>query len=141
MTNQGSTHFDTKIAILIEKGLQSWQELNVAAFLASAIAHRFPETLGPEFIDRSRVHYLAIFRQPVVLFQGSQPKLKKAYHKARAADLAVGIYTRPIFQTQGEANVRAVAAVAEVDQDLVGLVLYGPAELVTQATKHVSLHP
>jgi hypothetical protein len=35
--------FDTKIAIAIRSDLETWQKLNVAAFLASGIAAAFPD--------------------------------------------------------------------------------------------------
>lgn len=132
--------FSTKTAIIIEKNLLPWQELNVTAFLASAIAHRFPETMGPVFKDASRVNYLAIFRQPVLIFQAKSSKLRKVYRKARENKLWVGIYTRAIFKTQGEDNLKAIAAEKEEGQDLVGIVVYGKLKLVDKCTKNVSLH-
>ncbi|MDZ7586354.1 MAG: DUF2000 domain-containing protein [Patescibacteria group bacterium] len=134
------SQFPTKTAIIVERDLLVWQELNVTAFLASAIASRFPETMGPEFKDASNVSYLAIFRQPVLIFQAKHNDLKKVYRKARENNLFVGIYTRPIFQTQGEDNVKAIAAVKEEEQNLVGIVLYGETDLVNQCTKGISLH-
>ena len=132
--------FSTKIAMVIERGLLPWQELNVTAFLASAIAHRFPKTMGPEFKDASKVNYLAIFRQPVLIFQGKSSKLRKVYRKARENKLWVGIYSRPIFETQGKDNLKAVAVVKEEEQDLVGVVIYGKLKLVDKCTKNISLH-
>lgn len=134
------SQFPTKTAIVVERNLLPWQELNVTAFLASAIAFRFPETMGPEFNDASNVNYLAIFRQPVLIFQAKQNDLKKVYRKARENNLFVGIYTRPIFQTQGEDNIKAIAAIKEEEQDLVGVVLYGETDLVNQCTNGISLH-
>lgn len=133
--------FPTKTAIVLERGLLAWQELNVAAFLASAVASKYPETMGPDFVDASKVRYAAIFRQPVLIFQGDINKLRKTYRLARERNLIVGIYTRPIFATQGDDNVKAISAVAEDAQDLVGIVIYGKTELVNQCTKHISLHP
>lgn len=135
-----NSQFPTKTAVIVERDLLPWQELNVTAFLASAIAFRFPETMGPEFKDASNVNYLAIFRQPVLIFQAKQNDLKKVYRKGRENNLFVGIYTRPIFQTQGEDNVKAIAAIKEEEQDLVGIVLYGETELVDKCTRGISLH-
>jgi len=135
-----NSQFPTKTAVIIERDLLAWQELNVTAFLASAIASRFPETMGPEFKDASNVSYLAIFRQPVLVFQAKHNDLKKVYRKARENNLFVGIYTRPIFQTQGDDNLKAIAAVKEEEQDLVGIVLYGKTEVVDKCTRGISLH-
>jgi hypothetical protein len=134
------SQFSTKIAIILEKGLLQWQELNVTAFLASAIASRFPETLGPEFTDASKQTYLAIFRQPVLIFQATTGELKKTYRLGREQNLYIGIYTRPIFQTQGDENVKVIAEVTEEKQDLVGIILYGDIDAVNRCTKQISLH-
>ncbi len=48
--------FENKIVIVLLEGLLQWQELNVTAFLASAIASHFPETMGKEFVDASHVN-------------------------------------------------------------------------------------
>jgi hypothetical protein len=135
-----NSQFSTKIAIVLEKGLLAWQELNVTAFLASAIASRFPETMGPDFKDASDVNYAAIFRQPVLIFQGKHGELKKVYTLAREYNLFIGVYTRPIFQTQGDDNIRAIAAVKEDEQDLVGIVIYGNIDAVDKCTRQISLH-
>lgn len=45
--------YDEKIAIVLRENLQTWQKLNVAAFLASSVAIKFPETQGAEFINAS----------------------------------------------------------------------------------------
>ena len=45
--------YDTKIALVLKTSLPAWQKLNVAAFLASAVAIQFPETHGQSFRNAS----------------------------------------------------------------------------------------
>lgn len=53
----------------------------------------------------------------------------------------VGIYTKPLFATKGEAeNIAAIARFADEDQPLVGLVLYGEAKQVSKALDGLKLH-
>ena len=42
--------FDTKIAIVLRDDLETWQKLNVTAFLASGVAAN-PELLGEPYAD------------------------------------------------------------------------------------------
>ena len=133
--------FENKIVIVLLQGLLPWQELNVTAFLASAIAGRFPETMGKDFVDASNVNYLGIFRQPVMTFQTSKEELKSLYKKARERELKIGIYTKNIFETQGDQNLEAVASVKEEDQDIVGLVFYGKRNSVDKVMNGQKLHP
>lgn len=132
--------FETKIAIVLEEGLQSWQKLNVSAFLGSSIASHFPETMGPDFQDASNVKYLGIFRHPVLIFSATNDEIKRAYNRARERNLNIGIYTRPIFITQGDKNLEAVGKLKEEEQDVVGFVVYGPKGPVDKSLKDLSLH-
>ena len=132
--------FETKIAIVLEEGLQSWQKLNVSAFLGSSIASHFPETMGPDFQDASNVKYLGIFRHPVLIFSATSDEIKKAYSRARERNLMIGIYTRPIFTTQGEENLQAVRGLKEEEQDIVGFIVYGPKGLVNKSLNDLPLH-
>lgn len=132
--------FETKIAIVLEEGLQAWQKLNVTAFLGSAIASHFPETMGPDFIDASNIRYLGIFRHPVLIFRATPAEIKKAYRRARERNLNIGIYTRPVFTTQGDENLGAVGRLKEEEQDIVGFVVYGQKQPVDKSLKGLSLH-
>ena len=129
-----------RTAVVIDKDLATWQQLNVVAFLASAIASNFPETMGKEFKDSSNKNYLSIFRVPVLVFEGTGEQVRRAYERARARGLAVGIYTRDIFKTQGDDNWTAIAAKTEAEQDLVGTVMYGARSPVSKAVDGLELH-
>lgn len=131
--------WDTKIAIVLRGDLLSWQRLNVTAFLASVIAAHFPETMGKDFVDGSGIVYPGMFRQPVMIFQSDN--LKGLYYKAKARNLAVSLYTKEIFQTQGDQNLAAIAAFKEGEHDYVGLVLYGKASDVDKVMQGIKLHP
>jgi len=132
--------FPTKIAVVLLEQLLSWQKLNVTAFLASGVANKYPETMGPEFTDATKINYMAIFRQPVMIFSANQNELRNAYNTARERKLDVGIYTELIFSTQGDENLAAIAKYSEADQSLVGIIIYGKSELVNECTKKISLH-
>ena len=133
--------FDTKIAIVLRDDLLSWQKLNVTAFLASTISSHFPETIGKDFIDSSNVGYLGMFRQPVMIFQSNAESLKKLYKKAREGGLSVGIYTKKLFETQGDQNLEAIAMFKENEQDYVGLSFYGNKNQVDKVLDGQKLHP
>ncbi len=134
--------YDTKIAIVVLESLLPWQKLNVAAFLASAVAIEFPETHGDRFVDASDVTYLPFIRQPMLVYSAAGSEvLQKVYGKARARSLGVGIYTAPLFATKGEAQNHAeIRRVPEHEQDYVGLVLYGENKLVDKAVKGLKFH-
>jgi hypothetical protein len=134
--------FDTKIAIAIRADLPVWQKLNVAAFLASAIAGADKELIGQAYEDGSGVRSLAMFRQPVLIFAASGEDLARAHARSRERNLPFALYTEQMFTTgHDDANRAAVRAVATDALALVGLALHGERKDVDRVTKGMSLHP
>lgn len=134
--------FDTKIAVLLRDDLQSWQRLNVTAFLVSGIAGTRPEVVGEPYADADGTDYLPMFRQPVLVFAGTSDDLRTAHRKALDRGLAMSVYTADLFATGNDRDNRAaVAAVATDKLDLVGIALYGPKNAVDRTLKGATLHP
>ena len=133
--------FDTKIAILLRAGLAPWQGLNVTAFLASAVMGGSPELLGDTYADADGVKYLAMFRQPVLVFEGDSAMLTTAHRRALDRGLTVAVYTEELFATGNDDDNRAaVRAVKTGDLNLVGLALHAPKNAVDKVLKGASLH-
>jgi hypothetical protein len=133
--------FDTKIAILLRDDLATWQRLNVTAFLSSGIAAAEPELVGEPYADADGTEYLPMFRQPVLVFEADAATLIAAHGRALSRGLAMSVFTAELFSTGHDAaNRAAVAAVARVDLDLVGIAVYGPKNAVDKTVKGASLH-
>ena len=134
--------FDTKIAILLRDDLEPWQRLNVTAFLASGIAASGPELIGEPYADADGTAYHAMFRQPVLVFEGSKENLTGSHLRALGRGLTVAVYTSDMFVTgHDEANRAAVRAVGRDDLDLVGIAVHGPKNAVDKVLKGAHLHP
>lgn len=132
--------FDTRVAILLRDDLAAWQELNVTAFLASGIADA-PGMTGEPYRDADGTAYLAMLRQPVLVFTADAAALAAARSRAVERGMRVAIYTAQLFATGHDAaNRAAVAAVRGADLDLVGVGLYGPRNAVDRITKGARLH-
>lgn len=133
-------HFDTKIAILLRDDLESWQRLNVTAFLASGIAAN-PELLGEPYTDADSTLYTPMFRQPVLVFAGDKAVLKAAHERAVTRGLPTAVFTAELFGTgHDEANRAAVRAVPREGLDLVGIAVHGPRNAVDKVMKGSTLH-
>jgi hypothetical protein len=133
--------FDTKIAVLLRDDLETWQRVNVTAFLASGIATN-PELIGEPYADADGTRYLPMFRQPVLVLAGDKAVLTAAHERAVRRGLPVAVFTAELFGTgHDEANRAAVAAVPAAGLDLVGLAVHGPRNAVDKVTKGAALHP
>ena len=131
-----------KVAIAIAGDLKDWQKLNVVAFLASSIAIQFPETRGrlssglevtvsavPEASDS---HYRA----------DSTDELRRSFQRAKDRNLSIGIYTRPLFSTKNEEeNHVEISKIADDQQDLVGIIVYGDGRAVSKSLDGLKFHP
>lgn len=134
--------FSTKVAVVLSRDLAAWQELNVTAFLMSAIATSAPGLVGETYRDGDGTEYLPMLRQPVLVMTGDTELLRTARAKAAARDDAsLAVYIRELFGTgHDEANRAALAAVAAADLDLVGIALRGPRNAVDRIVKGARLH-
>jgi hypothetical protein len=133
-------HFDTKIAVLLRDDLESWQRINVTAFLASGIATN-AELIGEPYADADGTPYLPMFGQPVLVLAGDKATLRAAHERAVRRGLPVAVFTAELFATgHDEANRAAVAAVPAAGLDLVGLAVHGPRNAVDKITKGATLH-
>ncbi|WP_336029341.1 DUF2000 domain-containing protein [Geodermatophilus sp. FMUSA9-8] len=131
----------TKIAVVLREGLLPWQELNVTAFLSSAVAAAVPELIGRPYEDADGTAYLAMFRQPVLVLTASGEVLARVRTRALERGLPTSLFTADLFATGGDAENRAaVRAVRGAELDLVGLALHGPRNAVDKVTKGARMH-
>ncbi|MEU6717575.1 DUF2000 domain-containing protein [Nonomuraea sp. NPDC046802] len=134
--------FDTKIGIVVRADLAAWQQLNVTAFLASAVAGGAPETIGEPYEDGSGNTYLAMFRQPVLVYQGDVHELRAVREKAMGREMDVAVYIEEMFKTGHDADNRAAVRAVEADEmELVGVAVHGARNGVDKVLKGLALHP
>ncbi|MEU5278574.1 DUF2000 domain-containing protein [Streptomyces asoensis] len=137
-----AVRFDTKIAVLLREDLATWQRLNVTAFLVSGLGSAFPEVIGEPYEDGDGVRCLSMFRQPVLVFEGTKETLKAAHARVLSRSLPRAVFTGDLFATGNDRDNRAaVRAVRTADLDLVGLAVYGPKNAVDKVLKGARMHP
>ncbi|MFF6982104.1 DUF2000 family protein [Streptomyces sp. NPDC008343] len=133
--------FDTKIAVLLREDLETWQRLNVTAFLVSGLGTQLPEVVGEPYEDADGVPYLPMFRQPVLVFEGTKETLTAAHTRALSRSLPRAVFTSDLFTTGNDRDNRAaVHAVPTGELDLVGLAVYGPRNAVDKVIKGARMH-
>ncbi|WP_133909029.1 DUF2000 domain-containing protein [Actinophytocola oryzae] len=134
--------FSTKIAVVVRDDLPVWQRLNVCAFLVSGVAGAVPELLGEAYEDADGTKYLAMFGQPVLVFEAPAEVLTSAHRRALDRGLPMSVFTADLFATgNDEDNRAAVRAVPRDRLDLVGLAVHGPRNAVDKVVKGARMHP
>lgn len=133
--------FPTKIAVAVRDDLETWQRLNVTAFLASAVAGTHPGAIGEPYEDGSGTRYLPMFREPVLVYAGPAGALERCRTRALGRGLATAIYTRQMFETDNDDDNRAVVRAAPGELDLAGVAVYGERAAVDRVFDKIRLHP
>lgn len=134
--------FPTKIAVVVRDDLPTWQRLNVCAFLVSGVAAAVPELIGEPYEDADGTKYLAMFGQPVLVFEAPAEVLTAAHARAVSRGLPTSVFTADLFATgNDEDNRAAVRAVPRDRLDLVGLAVHGPRNAVDKVVKGARMHP
>jgi len=133
--------FDTKIAVIVQSDLPTWQKLNMTAFLSSGIAATEAGIIGEPYQDGSENAYLPMFRQPVLVFGATPEQLREVYRRAQSRGVRLAIFTEELFSTGNDADNRAaVRAVAAPDLKITGLALHAPRNQVDKIVKDLALH-
>jgi hypothetical protein len=141
-TGPAPVRFDTKIAVLLREDLETWQRLNVTAFLVSGLGSTIPEVVGEPYADADGTAYLPMFRQPVLVFEGTKETLTAAHTRALGRVLPVSVFTSDLFATGNDTDNRAAVRAVPKDQlDLVGMLVYGPRNAVDKVLKGARMHP
>ena len=128
--------------MLLRADLETWQRLNVTAFLVSGLGTQVPEVIGEPYEDGDGVPYLPMFRQPVLVFEGTKEMLTAAHSRALSRALPRALFTSDLFATGHDGDNRAaVRAVPTAQLDLVGLAVFGPRNAVDKVLKGATMHP
>jgi hypothetical protein len=111
MDEQGKAplRFETKVAVVVRDDLQTWQRLNVTAFLVSGITAAFPELVGEEYQDADGTTYLPLLGQPVIVLEADAATLRAAHQRALGRGIAMSVYTAEMFATGNDRDNRAAA--------------------------------
>lgn len=134
--------YENKIAIVVKNDLMDWQKLNVASFLASSVAIKFPETHGKMFVNASNSEYLPFIKHPIFVYKADeQAQIDRAFSRAKQRNLHIGIYTNPLFATKNEEeNHIQIGKYTDENQELVGIIVYGENGKVNKALNGLKFH-
>ncbi len=133
---------DTKIGVIVREDLETWQKLNVTAFLSSGVAANATECIGEQYEDDSGNRYLPIFGQPVYIFAASAEHLQRTRARALSRGVPMAIYTKGMFTTSNDNDNRAVVkAVAADELEIVGLAFRCDRKTFDKIINGLKLHP
>lgn len=132
--------FDTKIKIVLRNDLETWQKLNITAFLISGIAGT-QNIIGQPYVDKDQVQYLPMSQQPIMIHSATCEQMKDLLKKALTRDVVISIFTEELFNTFNDEDNRAMVASFKTDElNLVGMGIRGKKNHVDRLLKGFELH-
>lgn len=130
-----------KIALAVRDDLETWQKLNVAAFLTSGLGTSQPQVIGDVYVDADGREYPPMLAVPVRVFVGDDSSLRRSFDRALSRDLLVSVYTDEMFATMNDIDNRAaVAKVPTPGLSIAGFVAVGDAKRVDKAVDRLKPH-
>lgn len=130
-----------KIALAIRSDLESWQKLNVAAFVTSGFASAEPTIVGEPYVDGDGRQYPPLLAYPVRVYGGDEAGLRRCFNRATERGLLVSVYTNEMFATMNDEDNRAVVAAASTSElPLAGFAVAGDPKQVDKAFDKLKLH-
>lgn len=133
--------FETKIALVVRDDLQTWQKLNVTAFLMSGIVGDAPGIIGEPYQDASGNLYNSLCAQPVIILAASVTAMAAIHSRALRQGVRHALYIEDMFSTGHDAANRAAFAGHDPETaKVVGLGLRERKKLVDKITKGARLH-
>ena len=123
--------FDTKVAFLVRDNLETWQRLNVTAFLASGITAANAQLVGEPFLNAPTGSSTCLCWGFPCSSSRARRRARQPRGSVRSAATSVAVYTHDMFRTGHDAANRAVVrSVSGANLDLVGLAVHGPKNTV-----------
>jgi hypothetical protein len=134
--------FETKIAIVVRDDLETWQKLNVTAFLMSGIVGASTDLIGDPYRDAAGNLYSSLCIQPVIVLAADRQTLASVHRRALDRAVPHALYIEEMFTTGHDAANRAVFAEHGPDTaKVVGLALREDRKVVDKITKGARMHP
>jgi hypothetical protein len=133
--------FDTKIAIVLRDNLQSWQALNVTAFLMSGITGQNPDITGEAYKDRAGNLYNPLSIQPIIVLSAADETMSIIHRRTLERGVTASLFIEEMFATGHDTANRAVfAEYAPDDARVVGIAIRADRKIVDKITKGATMH-
>jgi hypothetical protein len=133
---------DWKIAVAVRDDLETWQKVNLTAFVVSGLGPEHPELMGEPYVDGSGRAELAKFGIPVLVYAGDGHGVRRAFLRAVGRDLSVSVYTNDLFTTGNDVDNRAaIVSVPTEELDVAGFAVAGERKQVDKVFDKLKFHP
>ncbi len=129
--------FSQKMTLVIREGLASWQLTNTIGHIAAYLGNKMqaPFDTGEYFATQDQVNLPRNSQFPLVVLSATSQQLKELAEKIRRTNLLWIVYVQDMIDLiDDEELVRALAAKASGEIDILGIGLFGAKDDLKQLT-------
>ena len=134
----------TAVAVVAnDQNLEPWQALNTVGHLAAELGAREGKSLLKFDSVKSKdgVNIPLNIQHAIMLKSGPSSKLYELMDKAQRVGLSVEAFTREMLETTNDNSVKeSTAGKSVADIDFLGVMIFGPDDLVKQLTEQYPLY-
>ena len=135
---------DFKLAVCLNKGIESGKLKNALAHAVAGLAAKLDESGRAalkfiDFMDAEGVVYPSISARSFIVLRGSHGELRKALHQARESGVAVVAFCESMTGGTYHDQLKRTSQTQTEDMVLWSVALAGPADQVNPITKRLSL--
>lgn len=132
---------ELKVVLVVRAGLPTNQAVNAATVLGASVGTLLGLPLGPDAVDATGTRYRGIVTTPVPILTADPAELTRLYRLAGEREQLTSLCLTETARRARtyEAYLADLAATAEADSDLVGVLFAGPRNQVTKLTKRLPL--
>lgn len=134
---------EKKFVAVLKSDLEIGFALNVVGHLAISISSHIKGHMGQSpLVDGSGIKHLGIAKYPFIITKAKQSKIRSAIEKAREDKRIVfADYPRQMLDTgHDEELIESLHKVNENDLEYLGVVFYGPTDIINEITGKFSLY-
>jgi hypothetical protein len=131
----------TKAAIVVRYDLLTWQKLNVAAFLSTSFVIEDENLAGKPYLDQAGTRYARLTSQPILIYSGDLPALRRALDRALGRGLIPAVYVQEMFATMDdESNRMTVSQQERGSLNLAGIAIRGERKTIDKVLDGLRFH-
>ena len=130
-----------RVVLVVREDLPVGQAVNAGTVLGASVGSLLDLPLGADGADASGTSYGGIVTTPVPVLAAGEKELTRLFRAANTDERLVALSlteTARLARTY-EAYLTTLAETHEADLDIAALIVAGPRNRVTRATKHLSL--
>lgn len=134
--------FSKKIAIVIDKNLESWQTMNSLAHMSAYIGNKIKDhfATGENFVAKDNTIFPRNSQYPIITLSGEMKGIRNLAKKIKESGLLYHVFIKEMIETTDDEKIVKILAEKKEDEiEYLGVAVFGEKDKVTALTQDFNL--